>query len=60
MKKFLAIFAIAGALVACNNETETETTTEDTTTVVTPVDTMTAPVNVDTTVVGDTTTTPAQ
>ena len=60
MKKFLAIFAIAGALVACNNESETTTTEDTTTTIVTPVDTMSAPINVDTTVVGDTTTAPVQ
>ena len=47
MKKFLAIIAIASFAVACNNKAE-KTTTEDTTSVVTPVDT-TTPLVIDTT-----------
>ncbi len=31
MKKFLAVLAIAGTLVACNNEGENATTTDSTT-----------------------------
>jgi ABC-type glycerol-3-phosphate transport system substrate-binding protein len=40
MKKFLAVFAIAGALVACNNSGESTTTTDTTTTVKTDTTTM--------------------
>jgi hypothetical protein len=36
MKKFLAVLAIAGTLVACNNDSAS-TETKDTTTMVTPV-----------------------
>lgn len=36
MKKILGIIAIAGVMVACNNETSSETTKTDTTTTVTP------------------------
>jgi hypothetical protein len=50
MKKFLTIFVVAGALVACNNDAnETETTdTMTTTTITTDTSTM-YPVNTDTT-----------
>ena len=49
MKKFLAIFAVAGALVACNNEaTETEVSDTTTTTITTDTTTM-YPINTDTT-----------
>jgi hypothetical protein len=49
MKKFLAIFAVAGALVACNNDaSETETTDTMTTTTIT-TDTSMGPINTDTT-----------
>ena len=51
MKKFLAVLAIAGTLVACNNDSESTTTTEDTTTIVQP-DTM--QVITDTTISSDT------
>lgn len=51
MKKFLVMFAIAGALVACNNEGENKSTIDSTSTITTTQDTLTtAPVVVDTTV----------
>jgi hypothetical protein len=56
MKKFFMIFAIAGTLVACNNDAET-TTTEDTT-VVAPAEPVMETAPMDTTaVVVDTTAT---
>ena len=55
MKKFLAMFAIAGALVACNNESET-TTTEDTSPTTTIDTTTPAPITTDTTGFGTDTT----
>lgn len=56
MKKFFGMLAIAGLLVACNNESESTEVTDSTTittdtTVVAPIDTTT----VDTTAVADTT-----
>lgn len=53
MKKFLGILVIAGALVACNNSSESTTATD---TPVTTVDTAAIPpaVTVDTTVVDTT------
>ena len=47
MKKFLAILAIAGTLVACNNDSETTDTTDTTTTINTDVNA--APMTTDTT-----------
>jgi hypothetical protein len=64
MKKFLAVLAIAGTLVACNNEGENTTATDSTTvtnstvdsTVVTPLDTTAVAPMVDTAATTDTTT----
>ena len=57
MKKFILVLAVAGFAVACNNESETKTTTQDTAVVspVTPIDTITTPG--DTTITGTDTTT---
>ena len=57
MKKFILVLAVAGFAVACNNESETKTTIQDTA-VVSPVptiDTVTNPA--DTTITGTDTTT---
>jgi hypothetical protein len=48
MKKFLAVFAVAAFLTACNGGSSTEETTNDTTSVSTSTDTTTA-VSADTT-----------
>ncbi|MER3498740.1 MAG: hypothetical protein C4308_08960 [Chitinophagaceae bacterium] len=51
MKKFLAIAAIAGVLVACNNNSKSDKTDNDTikpagtTTIITQKDTVTVPSN---------------
>ncbi len=63
MKKVLAVLAIAGTLVACNNDSETTTTedtsstiTVDTNTTVTPITTDTTGLGTDTTATGTDTT----
>lgn len=56
MKKLLAVVAIAGTLVACNNEAETTTESTDTTTTITTDTMTTAPVTTDTTTLGTDTT----
>ncbi len=58
MKKLLAVLAIAGTLVACNNESESATTSDSTTTTITtdenttvsPTDTSGSMMNTDTSV----------
>jgi hypothetical protein len=57
MKKVLAMFAIAGVLVACNNEADSDysTDTTTTTTITTDTNTLLTPVTTDTTGFGDTT-----
>jgi hypothetical protein len=57
MKKFLAVLAIAGTLVACNNEGENSTTTDSTTVTNTNVDSTVVTPLVDTTSTNTTTTT---
>ena len=54
MKKFLAVLAIAGTLVACNNDGESTTTTDSTN-----IDVNTTTIGTDTsgTMMGDTTST---
>lgn len=54
MKKVLAVLAIAGTLVACNNDSET-TISEDTTSITVDTNTTVTPITVDTTTVVDTT-----
>ncbi len=53
MKKLFAVMAIATVMIACNNESKTETTT-DSTSVTTPPAVETAPVTRDSTVVDTT------
>lgn len=57
MKKLLAMFSIAGVLVACNNDADSEYTTDTTTntTITTDTNTLLTPVTTDTTGFGDTT-----
>ena len=57
MKKFIFVLAVAGFAAACNNESETKTTIQDTAVIspVTPIDTVTTPG--DTTITGTDTTT---
>ena len=49
MKKFVAIIVFAGVLVACNNETSSETSTDSTTIITTDTNTMSIPITTDTT-----------
>lgn len=55
MKKFLAIFAVAGTLVACNSSEETKTETKDTQNVIEQKAPDTAKVVTTTTTTTDTT-----
>lgn len=55
MKKVLAVLAIAGTLVACNNEAETTTTEDTSTTITVDTNTIVPPVTTDTTNLVDTT-----
>lgn len=45
MKKFLAMLALVGVLIACNDEAATEDSTTDTTLTPSTVDTLTVPVD---------------
>ena len=53
MKKLFAVMAIATVMIACNNESKTETTT-DSSSVTTPPAVETAPVTPDSTLVDST------
>lgn len=57
MKKVLAMFAIAGVLVACNNDADGDYTTDTTTntTITTDTNTLITPITTDTTNFNDTT-----